>query len=189
MKKLMMVAACAAVFCGGCRAVKVENNGEEFLADKDGNLVLVEGQPVKCSKGWSVWHNSHWLNSEADSISASVKGRDGSEIQFGMNGLKSSPSEEFNKMMSTTFAGFASLARLAASMYSPGAASIPLTPEAADPDAVAKLVDAQSRAKTAEIAARADAKVKTAAATSSAASTSSSSSAAGDCTDGSCEVK
>lgn len=185
----MMVAACAAVFCGGCRAVKVENNGEEFLTDKDGNLMLVEGQPVKCSKGWSVWHNSHWLNSEADAISASVKGRDGSEIQFGMNGMRSSPSEEFNKMMSTTFAGFASLARLAASMYSPAAASIPLTPEAADPDATAKLVDAQSKAKTAEIAARADAKVKTATASSSAASASSSASAAGDCPDGGCSEK
>ena len=175
MKKLMMLAACAVVFCGGCRVVKIENNGEEFLTDKDGNLVLVNGAPVKRSLGWSVKHNSHWLNSEADSISAGVKGGDGSEIKFDMNGMRSSPSEEFNKMMSTTFAGFASLARLAASMYSPGAASIPLTAEAADPDAVAKLVDAQSRAKTAEIAARADAKAKTAA------------SASSDCADGSCE--
>jgi hypothetical protein len=92
------------------------------------------------------------MNSEADSISASVA-PDGT-VSFALNGMKSTPSEEFNKMMGTTMQSFTAMMRLAASMYSPGAASIPLTPEAADPEAVAKLVNAQAAAKAAEVAAK-----------------------------------
>ena len=75
-------------------------------------------------------------------------------FEFTAEGLKSSPSEEFNRTMATYTGAFVQLARLAAAMYSPAAASIPLTTEAADPAAVAKLVDAQSAAKSAEITAK-----------------------------------
>lgn len=134
MKKLMMMLAVGAAILSmtGCRSIAIENKGE--------------------GKGWSVDVFSHWMNSEADNIAASIA-PDGT-VTFNMNGMKSNPSEEFNKMMNTTFMGFASLARLAAAMYSPGAASIPLTTDAADPEAVAKLVNAQSAAKAAEIAAK-----------------------------------
>lgn len=174
MNKLMIVAACAAVaMFGGCRSIEIENKGE--------------------GKGWSVDVFSHWMNSEADNIAASIS-PDGT-VTFNMNGMKSNPSEEFNKMMNTTFTGFASLARLAAAMYSPGAASIPLTTDAADPEAVAKLVNAQSAAKTAEINAKSqrqtalikaqsDAAIAEKQATATAAP-----SAAGECTDGSCTAK
>ena len=135
MKKLMMIAlAAAAAAMTGCRSIEIENKGE--------------------GKGWSVDVFSHWMNSEADSIAASIA-PDGT-VTFNMNGMKSTPSEEFNKMMGTTMQSFTAMARLAASMYSPGAASIPLTPEAADPEAVAKLVNAQSAAKAAEIKAKSD---------------------------------
>ena len=190
MKKLMMIAACAAVaMFGGCRSVTVENYGEEVLKNADGSPVIVNGNVVKSSKGWSVSQLSHWMNSEADALSAGVKGCDGSEISFNMNGMKSSPSEEFVKSLMT----FAYVARIAAAMYSPGAATVPLTTEAADPDAVAKLVSAQSAAKAAEIAAKSqretakikaqsDAKIAEKQATATP-------SDAGECAGGSCEVK
>jgi hypothetical protein len=145
----------------GCRSIEIENKGE--------------------GKGWSVDVFSHWMNSEADNIAASIA-PDGT-VTFNMNGMKSNPSEEFNKMMNTTFTGFASLARLAASMYSPGAASIPLTPEAADPEAVAKLVNAQSAAKAAEINAKSQRETARIKAQSDAAIAEKQCDAAGNCTD------
>ena len=174
MNKLMIVAACAAVaMFGGCRSIEIENKGE--------------------GKGWSVDVFSHWMNSEADNIAASIS-PDGT-VTFNMNGMKSNPSEEFNKMMNTTFTGFASLARLAAAMCSPGAASIPLTTDAADPEAVAKLVNAQSAAKTAEINAKSQRQTALIKAQSDAAiaekqaTATATPSAAGECTDGSCTAK
>ena len=173
MKKLMMIAlaACAAAMTG-CRSIEIENKGE--------------------GKGWSVDVFSHWMNSEADSIAASIA-PDGT-VTFNMNGMKSTPSEEFNKMMGTTMQSFTAMARLAASMYSPGAASIPLTAEAADPEAVAKLVNAQSAAKTAEIKAKSDRETARIKANSDAAiaeknAGQSATANNADCTDGSCTVK
>ena len=151
MKKLMMLAACAAVaMFAGCRTVSVENKGEGVLTNADGTPVLVDGKVVKYSKGWSVSQMSNMMNSEADAIVAGVKGTDGHEIKFELNGLKSSPSEEFAKSLMT----FAYVARIAAAMYSPGAATVPLAPEAADPQAMAAAVKAQADARAAEIAAK-----------------------------------
>lgn len=185
----MIVAACAAVaMFAGCRSVKVENYGEEVLKNADGAPILVDGKVVKCSKGWSVKQLSHWMNSEMDALDAGVKGYDGSEIRFTMNGMKSSPSEEFVKSLMT----FAYVARVAASMYSPGAATVPLAPEAADPDAVAKLVEAQAAAKASEIAAKAARQTALIKAQSDAAiaeKQATATSAAGECTDGSCTAK
>lgn len=167
MNKLMIVAACAAVaMFGGCRSIEIENKGE--------------------GKGWSVDVFSHWMNSEADNIAASIS-PDGT-VTFNMNGMKSTPSEEFNKMMGTTMQSFTAMARLAASMYSPGAASIPLTPEAADPEAVAKLVNAQAAAKAAEINAKSQRETAKIKATSDA-KIAEQQATAGTCTDGSCTVK
>ena len=167
MHKIMIVAACAAVaMFGGCRSIEIENKGE--------------------GKGWSVDVFSHWMNSEADNIAASIS-PDGT-VTFNMNGMKSTPSEEFNKMMGTTMQSFTAMARLAASMYSPGAASIPLTPEAADPEAVAKLVNAQAAAKAAEINAKSQRETAKIKATSDA-KIAEQQATAGTCTDGSCTVK
>ena len=172
MKKLMMMVAVGAAILSmtGCRSIEIENKGE--------------------GKGWSVDVFSHWMNSEADSIEASIA-PDGT-VTFNMNGMKSTPSEEFNKMMGTTMQSFTAMARLAASMYSPGAASIPLTPEAADPEAVAKLVNAQGEAKAAEINAKSQRETARIKAQSDAkvaqkkAATPASTCTDGTCTDGTC---
>ena len=184
MKKLMTMITLAAIAAAmtGCRSVKVENYGEEVLQNADGAPILVDGKVVKCSKGWSVKQLSHWMNSEADALSAGVKGYDGSEISFNMNGMKSSPSEELAKSLMT----FAYVARIAAAMYSPGAASVPLAPEAADPEAVAKLVNAQSAAKAAEIAAKSQRETARIKAQAEAAAGKGAANAQGACENGTC---
>ena len=93
MKRLLVIAVLMSTL-SGCRVVKVVNHGE--------------------GKGWEVYHNSHWLKSEADSLAATVK-PDGT-IEFSLNGLKSSPSEEFNKMMQINMSALTSLARIAAGL-------------------------------------------------------------------------
>ena len=133
MKKLMMIAlaACAA----GCSVKKIEYERNE-----------------KGEISYRIYSNDHWLKTEGSGLSGGMT-KDG-RFEFTAEGLKSSPSEEFNRTMATYTGAFVQLARLAAAMYSPAAASIPLTTDAADPAAVAKLVDAQSAAKSAEITAK-----------------------------------
>lgn len=60
MHKLMLIAALvSAAIVSGCRSVEVKNNGQDYVKDKDGNPVLVDGKPVMFGKGWSVDHFQH----------------------------------------------------------------------------------------------------------------------------------
>ena len=148
---LAAVSGCVALVFVGCRTVSVENNGE--------------------GKGWKVKVMSNMMKSEADNIKTTVN-PDGT-ISFDMGGYSSSPSEEFAKsLMTMTY-----IARIAAAMYSPAAASVPLTAQPADPAAVSALVKAQADAKAATIKAKAEAKAAAPAA----------SAAQAECTD--CTVK
>lgn len=135
MKKLIiMFAVGAAILLTGCSVKKIEYE--------------------KTDKGVSyrIYQNDHWLKTESTGIKGGMT--DDGKFEFAAEGVKSSPSEEFNYTMKTYGDTFVQLARLAAACYSPGTASIPLTSEAADPDAVAKLVEAQAQAKAAELAAK-----------------------------------
>lgn len=108
MHKTMMLAAIAAMaICGGCRVVEVENRGDGFLTDKDGQPVLVNGQPVKYSKGWNIYHNQHWMATEVDNMEAHIKPED---ISFSMNKLTAKPSEELRLLVDTSLKGAAELA-------------------------------------------------------------------------------
>lgn len=116
MKKLMMIAlaACAAVITG-CRAVTVENYGEEIARDADEKPVtLADGRIQTVKKGWRVHHNQHWMNTKADSIEAHIKPED---ISFAMNGLNTQPSEELNKMVGTSLDGLTKLVVACADAY------------------------------------------------------------------------
>ncbi|MBR0196920.1 MAG: hypothetical protein IJQ34_02190 [Kiritimatiellae bacterium] len=85
----------------GCRVVKIEKNQE----------------------GYRLYHNSHWLSTEADQLSGSMD--QNGTFNFSMNGVKSSPSEEFNKMMQTNMGALTTIARIAAAMYNPAAGQVP----------------------------------------------------------------
>ena len=159
MHKMMMIAAIAACALCGCRTVSVENNGE--------------------GKGWKVSVMSNMMKSELDNMKATIS-PDGS-ITYEMGGLQSSPSEEFAKSLMT----MVYLGRIAASMYSPAAATVPLSEEAADPQAVAAAVKAQADAKVAIANAKADAAVKKIEAKAKAEAAAKC--ATGTCTDGSCQ--
>ena len=75
-----------AFYFAGCRAVTVENYGEEPVRDAEGKPVtLADGKAQTIKKGWKVHHNQHWMNTAADSINASIKPE---EISFSMNGLR-----------------------------------------------------------------------------------------------------
>ena len=160
MKKLLIATICGLALAG-CRTVTVENNG----VDEQGR-----------SKGWSVAVKSNMMKSELDSMETTVN-PDGT-ITYKMGGLTSSPSEEFAKSLMT----FTYIARIAAAMYSPAAASVPLTEEAADPQAIAAIIAAQAAAKTSAINAKADAAARKAAAP-NAANTANAGCADGSCTD------
>lgn len=120
MKKLMMMmlAACAAAMMTtttGCRAVTVENYGEEIARDADEKPVtLADGRIQTVKKGWRVHHNQHWMTTRADSITASVKPE---EIAFAMNGLNTQPSEELNKLVGTSLDGLTKLVVACADAY------------------------------------------------------------------------
>lgn len=106
MKKLMTIAALAAT-ATACRVVEVENHGEGILVDTNGAPVLVKGNIVRYSKGWTVYHNQHWMATKADSLEASVKA---GEIYFALNKLNSAPSEELAHLVDVSLRGAAQLA-------------------------------------------------------------------------------
>lgn len=92
----------------GCRAVTVNNFGEEVVRDADDKPVtLADGRIQTIKKGWKVHHNQHWMVTTADSISATVRP---DEVSFALNGLNSKPSEELNKLVDTSLRGAAELA-------------------------------------------------------------------------------
>ena len=178
MKKLTLIAAVAAVVAGmtGCSVTKVNY-------EKDANGVV----------SYRLYRNSHWLKTEGEGMRGGMSS-DGN-FNFDLEGLKTSPSEEFNRTMQTYTGAFVQLAQIAAAAYNPSAS---LAAQGADPTAVAKLVEAQGAAKTAEIAAKSQRETANIKATSDAAvaqkqaasaSCTDGSCTGGSCTDGSCEVK
>ena len=172
MKKILIMAALAAMFAG-CTATKIE-----YEKKADGGAK------------YSLWHNGHWLKTEAEELSGSMT-KDG-DFSVGASGLKSSPSEEFNKTMKTYTAAIVSMMQIAAAAYNPsssaaaqgatstqGASSTAITVNAAQTEAK-KEEPTPEQAKPTE--------------TQTATATNAEACEGGDCTDkactdGSCEVK
>ena len=110
MNKLIMLCAFAALLAAaGCRVVKVENHGEEIARDQDGKPVLLQDGSIQTvARGWTVYHNQHWMTTAADSLTANVKP---SEISFALNGLASKPDgESLVSLVKTGLEGSAELA-------------------------------------------------------------------------------
>jgi len=103
----IIVFALTVAFFTGCRAVTVENYGEEVARDaEDKPVTLADGRIQTVKKGWRVHHNQHWMSTTADAISATVKPE---EIAFAMNGLNSKPSEELAKLVDVSLDGMTKL--------------------------------------------------------------------------------
>lgn len=117
---LLIVALFAAlmVLFAGCRVVEVENRGEGVLVGTDGAPVLVDGKLVRYSKGWNVYHNQHWMATEADTLEASIRSN---EISFALGKLNTKPSEELAKLVDVSLKGAAELAaKIGAAIASSG---------------------------------------------------------------------
>ena len=106
MKKLMIIAAVAAVaaLCG-CSV-------KEITYEKD----------VKGTIKYSIYENEHWLNTEATSIKGGMT--EGGRFEWQADGMKSSPSEEFNRTMQTYTTAFVQLAQIAAAAYNPSSTGV-----------------------------------------------------------------
>ena len=95
----------AAYLFAGCSATKIK-----FEKTSDGTTK------------YSLWHNDHWLKTEAESLTGGMS-QDG-QFSLGMTGLKSSPSEEFNRTMQTYTAAVVSMMQIAAAAYNPSASKV-----------------------------------------------------------------
>lgn len=110
MRKLMTMialAACAAAMTG-CTSTSAEWGGENVVCGADGApLVDKDGVVQKVKQPVRLKSLRHWNDTHID-VAKLLVTRD--QIDFAMNGYKSEPSEEFNKMVESAFKGAAELA-------------------------------------------------------------------------------
>lgn len=151
MKKLLILAALAALFAG-CSVTKINYEKDE-----------------KGAISYRIYRNDHWLKTDASGIKGGMS--DDGKFEFSAEGLKSSPSEEFNRTMQTYTTAFVQLAQIAAAAYNPSAS--------------AAAAGKESTTVNVQVPSTGEAAAKASASTSSAATQSSDPHAA-DCTDGNC---
>ena len=106
MKKLMLIALAA--FAVGCSAKKTEYEKHD-----------------KGEVSYRIYENDHWLKTESTGIKGGMTG-DG-QFVFEAEGMKSSPSEEFNRTMQTYTTAFVQLAQIAAAAYNPSSTGVSTT--------------------------------------------------------------
>ena len=109
MKRIMAAALAGIATVAGCRVVEVENRGEEIARDADGKPVTLQDGTIQTVKrGWSVYHNQHWMVTEADSLTAHVEA---GKIDFTLNGLNTRPDgTNLNALVVGSLEGAANLA-------------------------------------------------------------------------------
>ena len=103
MKKLMMIAVAACAV--GCSVKKIE-----YEKNDKGEI------------SYRIYENDHWLKTESTGIKGGMTG-DG-QFVFEAEGMKSSPSEEFNRTMQTYTTAFVQLAQIAAAAYNPSSTGV-----------------------------------------------------------------
>lgn len=104
MKKLLMLAAFAAL-AAGCSVTKINY-------EKDDKGVV----------SYRIYHNDHWLKTDATMLKGGMT-QDGT-FEISADGLKTSPSEEFNKTMKTYTAAVVDIAQLTAAAYNPSSSGV-----------------------------------------------------------------
>ena len=107
MKKLISacVVLAAVVSIVGCSVKKIEYEKNE-----------------KGEVSYRIYENDHWLKTESTGIKGGMTG-DG-QFMFEAEGMKSSPSEEFNRTMQTYTTAFVQLAQIAAAAYNPASTGV-----------------------------------------------------------------
>ena len=102
--KITCLALIGVLLLPGCSVTKVE-----YEKKADGEI------------SYRIYRNGHWLKLEAEGMSGGMTG-DG-EFKIALDGMKSSPSEEFNRTMQTYTTAFIQLAQIAAASYNPSASA------------------------------------------------------------------
>lgn len=107
MKKLIIacVVLAAGVSIVGCSVKKIE-----YEKNDKGEI------------SYRIYENDHWLKTESTGIKGGMTG-DG-QFMFEAEGMKSSPSEEFNRTMRTYTTAFVQLAQIAAAAYNPASTGV-----------------------------------------------------------------
>ena len=111
MKKLMTIAAVAAVVAGiaGCIAVEVEDYGKEPVRDAAGNPVTDTNGVVQTVHKGQKWHyNKNMVEQSYEELD--FKRKAGDDIQLVLKNYRDVVSAELNKMIDTSFKGAAELA-------------------------------------------------------------------------------
>ena len=98
---------------------------------------------------YRIYENDHWLKTEGSGLRGGMT-KDG-QFEFSADGMKSSPSEEFNRTMATYTGAFVQLVRLAAAAYNPSSTGVKTGTAAttAATSAATPATDATSTAATA----------------------------------------
>ena len=71
---------------------------------------------------YRIYENDHWLKTESTGIKGGMT--DDGKFVFEAEGMKSSPSEEFNRTMQTYTTAFVQLAQIAAAAYNPSSTGV-----------------------------------------------------------------
>ena len=101
---LLAVTLAAAFALSGCSVTKVNYEKND-----------------KGDVSYRLYRNSHWLKMEGEGMRGGMT-QDG-KFEFDLEGMKSSPSEEFNRTMQTYTTAFVQLAQIAAAAYNPSSSA------------------------------------------------------------------
>ncbi len=107
MNKILTIAALAligVVLLPGCTATKIEYE-----------------QNNKGETKYSLWHNDHWLKTNAERMEGGMD-KEG-KLSWQLAGLSTSPSEEFNRTMRTYMGAIVSAMQIVAAAYNPSASA------------------------------------------------------------------
>lgn len=108
MKRLMMVAACAALaLATGCKSITVTCNPDKVPLDGNGNVICTNGVPLVLDGGWSIEYWQHWQVVRVDDMSAAIRP---GEIKFALGGYYSSADSNLVALVSVSLKGAAELA-------------------------------------------------------------------------------
>ena len=121
MKKLMIIAAIAAVAAGmtGCKSIEVERHGQSLATVKnaDGTVSVVrdkDNNPVILDGGWSVDYFQHWNWQRFDSLKAQA----GSGVSLEINNYEGgADATNLTALVTASFAGGANLATAIGEAY------------------------------------------------------------------------
>ena len=102
--RMLVVVLCGGVLAVGCSVTKVEYEKND-----------------KGEVSYRLYRNDHWLKTESTGLRGGMS--EAGKFEFAAEGMKASPSEEFNRTMQTYTTAFVQLAQIAAAAYNPSSSS------------------------------------------------------------------